>query len=298
MQEIKFETIQQVNDYYGIETLHPMVTVVHLERSNYATTVTSRVHYGVYALWLKETKGCNLSYGRTPYDFDEQTVTSFEPGQKVTVEVTDKMIRPRCVGLLFHPDFLRRTALARQMFRYEYFSYSSTEALHLSAAEVALFKQVLDMIDAELHRSVDLHTQELILSNIELLLNYCLRFYDRQFIMRKEINHSVVKRFDVMLRDYLRHRVQKEGLPSVNLFAGECCLSPAYFGQLVKMETGRTAKEFISDRIVAVAKEHLSDSDLTVKQVADRLGFEYPQHFVRFFKLHTGMTPNQFRSVS
>ena len=274
MEEIKFDTIQQVNDHYGITTLHPLVTVVHLERIDYTAAAKAQVHYGVYAIWLKETKGCNLSYGRTPYDFDEQTVTSFEPGQTVTVEMTDRSVRPKCVGLLFHPDFLNRTNLGRNIRRYEFFSYSSTEALHLSESEVVVFKQVLDMIESELKHPIDNHTRELIVSNIELLLNYCLRFYDRQFITREEINHSVVKQFDLLLREYIKDKAQTQGLPTVNYFADKCCLSTGYFGQLVKTETGRTAKDFINDHLLAAAKEQLNDEHLSIAHVAESRGFE------------------------
>lgn len=214
------------------------------------------------------------------------------------MEITNQSVRPRCIALLFHPDFMNRTQLGRNIQRYEFFSYSSTEALHLSEAEVGVFKQVLDMIEMELNHPIDNHTRELIVSNIELLLNYCLRFYDRQFIIREEINHSVVKQFDSLLKDYLRNQAEKEGLPSVSYFADKCCLTPGYFGQLVKTETGRTAKDFINDRLLATAKEYLSDELLTVSQISDRLGFEYPQHFVRFFKQHTGQTPNDYRKVS
>lgn len=295
--KIRFDTIQQVNDFYGVPTLHPMVSVLHLERTDSEALSKYQLHYGVYAIWLKETKGCNLSYGRTPYDFDEQTVTSFEPGQTVTVEITNRNIRPRCIGLLFHPDFLNRTQLGRNMQRYEFFSYSSTEALHLSGTEVSIFKQVLDMIEMELQHPIDNHTRELIVSNIELLLNYCLRFYDRQFITREEINHNVVKQFDALLKNYIRKLAEKEGLPTVSYFADKCCLTPGYFGQLVKTETGRTAKDFINDRLLISAKEFLNDDQLTVNQISARLGFEYPQHFVRFFKQHTGQTPNEYRKA-
>ncbi len=297
MKDIKLDTIQDVNDYYGATTFHPLVTVVHLDRSEFETALKYQINYGVYAIWLKETKGCNMSYGRTPYDFDEQTVTSFEPGQTVTVEIIDKSVRPRCVGLFFHPDFLRRTNLGRNIQRYEFFSYSSTEALHLSETEVMVFKQVLEMIDAELKHPIDNHTRELIVSNIELLLNYCLRFYDRQFITREEINHSVVKQFDRMLRDFIKNKAHDEGLPTVGYFADKCCLSTAYFGQLVKTETGRTAKDFINDRLLAAAKEYLNDARFAVNRIGEMLGFEYPQHFVRFFKQHTGMTPNEYRKA-
>lgn len=298
METVYFDTIRQVNDYYGVPTRHPMVSVLHLDRSEAAEVSKYQVHYGLYAIWLKETKGCNLSYGRTPYDFDEQTVTSFEPGQTVTVEITGQYIRPRCVALLFHPDFLNRTELGRNIQRYEFFSYSSTEALHLSETEVRVFKQVLDMIEMELCRPIDNHTRELIVSNIELLLNYCLRFYDRQFITREEINHNVVKQFDILLKDYIRNKAETEGLPNVRYFADKCCLTPGYFGQLVKTETGRTAKDFINDKLLTTAKEYLNNDSLTVNQVSMKLGFEYPQHFVRFFKQHTGLTPNEYRKTA
>lgn len=298
MQTVFFDSIQQVNDFYGVPTLHPMVSILHLDCAEAEEVTKYQVHYGIYAIWLKETKGCNLSYGRTPYDFDAQTVTSFKPGQMVTVEITHQSVRPRCVALLFHPDFLNRTQLGRNIQRYEFFSYSSTEALHLSDTEVDTFKQVLHMIEAELHHPIDNHTRELMVSNIELLLNYCLRFYDRQFVTREEINHSVVKQFDGLLKEYIRNKAEKEGLPNVGYFADKCCLTAGYFGQLVKTETGRTAKDFINDRLLTTAKEFLNDDRLTVQQISSRLGFEYPQHFVRFFKHHTGMPPNEYRKAS
>ena len=151
------------------------------------------------------------------------------------------------------------------------------------------------MIEQELQRPIDKHTRELIVSNIELLQNYCLRFYDRQFITREEINHGVVKKFLGLLDEYLNDKAAHEGLPTVGYFAGECCLSTGYFGTLVKTETGRTAKDLISDRILAKAKALLQTETLTVTRVSQLLGFEYPQHFVRFFKSLTGQTPSQWR---
>lgn len=297
MDEIRFDNIQKINDYYGVPTLHPLVTIIHLERNVHVEPEKYKIHYGVYAIWLKETKGCTLSYGRTPYDFDVETVTSFEPGQTVTVEHTDKSINPKCVGLMFHPDLLLRTNLGRNIGRYEFFTYSSSEALHLSEREVVVFKQVLEMIEEELEHSIDSHTRELVVSNIELLLNYCLRFYDRQFITREEINHSVVKRFETMLKEFIKKEAQRQGLPTVAYFADKCCLSTGYFGQLIKAETGRTAKDFINDILLATAKEYLSYEDIPINKVGEMLGFEYPQHFVRFFKQRTGQTPSEFRQA-
>lgn len=294
MEEIFINTIQDFNDYQGMETLHPLVSVVHVENTEHIKECV--MHYGVYAIYLKENKGCKLSYGRTPYDFDEMTVTSFAPGQVVKVEPNPDVPFAKFTALVFHPDILNRTALGRHINRYEFFGYSSTEALHLSAQEVGVFRGVLAMIEQELHRAIDKHTRELIVSNIELLLNYCLRFYDRQFITREEINHSVVKKFIEMLDDYISTKALHDGLPTVAYFADKCCLSNGYFGNLVRVETGRTAKDIISDHVLAYAKQLLNDEALTITIISSRLGFEYPQHFVRFFKSHTGKTPSAYRN--
>ena len=296
MQEVFLNTIQDFNDYQGVETLHPLVSVVHVENTEHITECV--MHYGLYAIYLKENKGCKLSYGRTPYDFDEMTVTSFAPGQVVRVEPNPEVPFARFTALVFHPDLLSRTALGRQMSRYEFFGYSSNEALHLSAREVDVFRGVLAMIEQELHRAIDKHTRELIVSNIELLLNYCLRFYDRQFITREEINHSVVRKFIELLDDYISTKALREGLPTVAYFAEKCCLSSGYFGNLVRVETGRTAKDIIADHVLAQAKQLLNDEALTVTIISKQLGFDYPQHFVRFFKSHTGKTPSEYRKLA
>ena len=295
MEEIFINTIQDFNDYQGVETLHPLVSVVHVENTEHIKECV--MHYGLYAIYLKENKGCKLSYGRTPYDFDEMTVTSFAPGQVVKVEPNPDVPFAKFTALVFHPDILNRTALGRHINRYEFFGYSSTEALHLSAQEVEVFRGVLTMIEQELHRAIDKHTRELIVSNIELLLNYCLRFYDRQFITREEINHSVVKKFIELLDDYISTKALRDGLPTVAYFADKCCLSSGYFGNLVRVETGRTAKDIISDHLLAHAKQLLNDEALTVTMISQHLGFEYPQHFVRFFKSHTGKTPSAYRNA-
>ena len=293
MEEVFINTIQDFNDYQGVETLHPLVSVVHVENTEHIKECV--MHYGLYAIYLKENKGCKLSYGRTPYDFDEMTVTSFAPGQVVKVEPNPDVPFAKFTALVFHPDILNRTALGRQINRYEFFGYSSTEALHLSAQEVEVFQGVIAMIEQELHRAIDKHTRELIVSNIELLLNYCLRFYDRQFITREEINHGVVIKFLTLLDEYMNDKVKYEGLPTVAYFADKCCLSNGYFGTLVKTETGRTAKDLINDRVLAKAKELLQSETITITEVSQRIGFEYPQHFVRFFKSLTGKTPSQWR---
>ena len=302
MQEIHLDTIQHFNDYNGMETLHPLVSVIRMESTEHIKECV--MHYGLYAIYLKENKGCKLSYGRTPYDFDEMTVTSFAPGQSIIVQPNPDVPFAKFTALVFHPDFLNRTSLGKNISRYEFFDYTSNEALHLSSQEIEIFRGVLALIQQELQHPIDKHTRELIVSNIELLLNYLLRFYDRQFITREEINHSVVKKFLSLLDEYISEKAEREGLPTVAYFADKCCLSTGYFGTLVKTETGRTAKDLINDRILAKAKELLSSSPfkgdregLSVSQISQRLGFEYPQHFVRFFKALTGKTPTQWRAA-
>lgn len=296
MKEFYFNTVQEFNDCYGLETLHPLVSVVRYDKPRKLEEAT--YHYGLYAMFLKENKGCKLSYGRTEYDFDEMTVTSFAPGQVIHAEPNPEVIIPKWTAIVFHPDLLNRTSLGKNISRYEFFDYTSNEALHLSVAEIEIFRGVLSMIQQELNRSIDKHSKELIVSNIELLLNYCLRFYDRQFITREEINHSVVKKFTALLDQYIANQAQQEGFPSVAYFADKCCYSPKYFGELVKTETGHTAKDFISDRMLSAAKQLLNDESLSIKTVSQQLGFEYPQHFVRFFKAKTGQTPSDYRKTA
>lgn len=293
MQEVNYNTVQEFNDHFGFETLHPLVSVVRSDKPR--KIEESIYHYGLYALFLKENKGCKLSYERTEYDFDEMTVTSFAPGQTIHVEPNPDVPVPKWTALVFHPDLLSRTQLGRNISRYEFFDYTSNEALHLSCGEIEIFRGVLDMIAQELHRSIDKHSRELIVSNIELLLNYCLRFYDRQFVTREEINHTVVKKFVKLLEEYIAQQAEKEGLPTVAFFADKCCYSSKYFGELVKTETGRTAKDFINDRVLRRAKQLLDDDAFSITQVSQQLGFEYPQHFVRFFKARTGQTPSEYR---
>lgn len=296
MHEITFNTVQDFNDYYGFDTLHPLVGVARFDKPHKIEDTI--FHYGIYDLFLKENKGCQLSYGRTPYDFDEMTVTSFAPGQTIHAKPVPNAESPKWTAIVFHPDLLNRTQLGRNISRYEFFDYTSNEALHLSAAEIDIFRGVLNMISQELQHSIDKHSRELIVSNIELLLNYCLRFYDRQFITREEINHATVKKFVAMLDHYMANQASQQGLPTVAYFADQCCYSPKYFGELVKTETGRTAKDFINDRLLRAAMQLLSDDTLSIAQVSHQLGFEYPQHFVRFFKTKTGKTPSEYRKTA
>ena len=272
-----------------------MITVGHYKGEPHPGETT--YDFGVYAIYIKETKGCELNYGLTKYDFDEMSVAAFAPGQKVTSVVRTGQKQPRWTVLAFHPDFLSRTALGRKMSSYGFFSYNSNEALHLSKDEVELVQSVLSLIEREMRHAIDRHSRNLIITQIEVFLDYCLRFYERQFYTREIINTSVMERFTCLLDDYIAGRLEENGLPTVAYFAYNLNLSPGYFGELVKMSCGITAKDVIAGRLVNAARELLSDLSLSVTQVGERLGFEYPQHFVRFFKRRTGQTPKEYRNI-
>lgn len=292
---LHLETIDEYNHLYGFETRHPLVSIVRFDTDQ--EVASYRMTMGFYSLFLKETRGCTINYGKTRYDFDDQTVVCIAPGQ--LVGYTDiEGVPKKAVGLLFHPDFIRGTSLGQHIKRYTFFSYEANEALHLSAEERTIVLDCLEKIRRELDHPIDKHTKGLIAGNIELLLDYCMRFYERQFITRETMNRDTLARFEQLLDDYLSDgRAGREGIPSVRYFAEQVCLSPNYFGDLVKKETGKSAQEYIQLRMIDFAKEALLDPTKTIGQVGYELGFQYPQHFVRFFKRETGHTPKEYRTL-
>lgn len=291
---VKADTIEQYNRFFGFETRHPLVGIVHFDGS--VPQPTHRMTLGFYALFLKKTTGCIINYGKTVYDFDDETVVSFAPGQTVGIHRLEDGPAPEAIGLLFHPDFLHHTSLGQKMKQYSFFSYASNEALHLSTEERIILQDYMEKIVRELQHPIDKFSKSLIVSNIEVLLNYCMRFYERQFITREEMNHDALARFEQLLDDYWDSGMAKlHGLPTVKYFADKICLSPNYFGDLVKSETGKTAQEYIQMKIVEMAKNAMLTPNLNTKQIADVLGFQQPQHFLRFFKREIGCTPKEYR---
>lgn len=294
MEVFQADSIESYNRYFGFETRHPLVSIVRFDDSVHQPSHC--MHFGFYALFIKKTTGCRINYGKTVYDFDDETVVSFAPGQTVGIHRVEDGPAPEAVGLLFHPDFLNRTALARTIHRYSFFSYASNEALHLSTEERLILQDYMDKIARELQHPIDKFSKSLIISNIEVMLNYCMRFYERQFVTREELNNDALARFENLLDNYLQSgKGINEGIPTVKYFADKICLSPNYFGDLVKSETGKTAQEYIQLKMINHAKAALLDPDTSTKQVAEILGFQYPQHFIRFFKKQTGQTPKEYR---
>lgn len=294
----RINTIDEYNKLMGVETLHPLVTVV-----DWSKTVSPKVYpagysYGFYAVFLKEVKCGDIRYGRNYYDYQEGTLVFLAPNQDYAI-MNRKPAQPKGFALMFHPDLLVGTPLAHSMKDYTFFSYDVHEALHLSEQEKQVVMECFHNIQQELKHSIDGHSQRLIVSNLMLFLNYCVRFYDRQFITRKKVNSDLMNRFESLLTNYFESdNSLRSGLPTVKFCADKLCLSPNYLGDLIKKETGMNAQEHIQSHLMDYAKEKLSDKSKTISEIAYELGFEYPQYFSRLFKKRIGMTPNEYRALN
>ncbi|MBS1526171.1 MAG: helix-turn-helix transcriptional regulator [Bacteroidetes bacterium] len=298
MEDIRrFETISQYNDFNQHPTLHPLVTVVDLSKAN--PRQHYKMYFGFYIVFLKDIKCGDLVYGRHTYDYQKGTLVFMAPGQVAGIQTDGGYFQPKGYALAFHPDLVRGTSLGKHIHDYGFFRYESHEALHLSERERQTVLDCFAKIDMELNQSIDKHSKTLIANNIELFLNYCMRFYDRQFITRDHVHKGVLEKFESLLNDYFASdKPQNLGLPSVAWCAEQVHLSPNYFGDLVKKETGRPAQEYIQARLIDVAKEKIFDRSKSVSEVAYELGFKYPQHFTRLFKQRVGQTPNEYRMMN
>lgn len=294
---IRFDTVKHYNEHERVETLHPLVTVVKFNET--PKLLKLKAYFGCYAVFLKLEKCGEMTYGCQPYDYDDGTIVFIGPGQVYSVDGGPKPIISKGYGLVFHPDLIKGTHLGKTIKDYSFFSYSSNEALHLSKKERKSLLESFKKISEEIKLNIDNHSKTLIVSNIELLLNYCMRYYDRQFITRTNANKDILARFENLLTDYFRSdEPENSGLPSVNWCASQLHLSANYFGDLIKKETGTTALDYIQSKLIDEAKTRIFDSGKTISNVANELGFKYQQHFTRLFKQRTGMTPNEFRNLN
>jgi AraC-like DNA-binding protein len=294
---IRFETINDYNVFNNNETLHPLVSVVDLSKA--APRGGSRMYFGFYTIFLKDVKCGDLVYGRHTYDYQEGTLAFLAPGQVAGINSNGEIYQPKGYALVFHPDLIHGTALGRHIQDYTFFGYQSNEALHLSERERKIVLDCFSKIEYELEHAIDQHSKKLIVSNIELFLNYCTRFYDRQFITRDSAHKGILEKFEYLLNEYFQtDKPQTIGLPSVSYCAVELNLSPGYFGDLIKKETGKTAQEYIQSKVIDVAKEKIFDQSKSVSQIAYELGFKYPQHFTRLFKQWVGQSPNEYRMLN
>ncbi len=294
---LKIDTVHQYNELLGVETLHPLVSVIDMSKAS--PMRHGKYLFGFYAVFLKEVKCGDLIYGRRYYDYQEGTLVCLAPGQVIGRDDNGEEFQPKGWALIFHPDLMRGTALGKNIKHYTFFSYEVNEALHLSERERTIVVDCFERIHHELEHAVDRHSKTLISVTIELLLDYCVRFYERQFVTRVNVNNDILARFEEVLDGYfLSDKLATEGLPSVQYCAGELHLSANYFGDLIKKETGKSPQEHIKARLVDMAKERVVDGSKSVSEIAYELGFKYPQHFSRFFKKEVGCTPNEYRSAN
>lgn len=294
---IKLDSVQDYNELLGVETYHPLVSVVDM--SQLEVIRHSRKNFGFYCIILKQLDCGPLLYGRNQYDYREGTLVFVSPGQVAGINDNGETRNPRGWILMFHPDLLRGTLLDRQMKNYSFFSYESNEALHMSERERHIIINCFNEIREELEHAIDKHSKQIIAANIEVLLNHCVRFYDRQFVTREIVNRDLLSRFENLLDNYFNsNKPQKLGLPSVAWCSGELHLSANYFGDLIKKETGKSAQEYIQLVTIEWAKKLLSEGNRSVSEIAYTLGFKYPHHLSRLFKKVAGVTPNEYKSVS
>lgn len=291
---IKLDTIEKYNRLLGAETFHPLVSMTDL--SKLKNIRHCRKEFGFYCIYYKELDCGTIQYGRSKYDYQQGTLLFISPGQIAGVNDGGETLNPRGLALMFHPDLLYGTPLARRMKDYNFFSYASNEALHMSEREKQIILNCFREIGAELEHAIDKHTKQIIASTIETMLNYCTRFYDRQFITREIPNRSILSRFERNVHEWFESgKAKEEGLPTVRMCASEACLSTNYFGDLIKKELGKTAQEYIQLYVINRAKELIAENELNVSEIAYELGFKYPHHLTRTFKKVTGMTPNEYR---
>jgi len=294
---INFDTINNYNDFNNHETLHPLVSVIDFSKAKIRTG--KKMNFGLYCIFLKDLKCGDLIYGRNTYDYQKGTLVFISPGQIVDVANKTKPYQPMGHGLVFHPDLLNGTTLGKSIKSYHFFSYSTNEALHLSEKERGLVLDLFAKIQTELEAGVDKYSKKVIATNIELFLSYCERFYDRQFITREDVNKGILERYEILLNDYFQgEQAQNLGLPSVAYCAEQLNLSSNYFGDLIKKKTGKSAQEYIQNKVIEVAKERVFDTDKSISEVAYELGFKYPQHFNRLFKQRVGLTPKEYRNLN
>lgn len=294
--------LKTISDLYKFLNLgyaqHPLVAIVDFSKTIEYITEEISIKTDFYSIMFKNYCHNHIQYGRKTFDFQDGSLVCLAPNRVITID-TDVEIKENMMGwgLFFHPDLVRGSSLGSKIKDYSFFSYEMSEALHLSDKEKQLLYDCILKIESELAQNIDSYSQVLIASNIELLLNYCSRYYGRQFITRKSANIDVVSNIENILKGYFENEERRnEGMPSVKYLASKVNLSPGYLSDLLKKETGLNAQDHIHYFVIEQAKNILLLTNQSVSEIAYSLGFEYPQYFSRLFKQKTGKTPIEFRN--
>lgn len=302
---LKIKSITQFHQLLNLPApLHPLITVhredskVHnykIEDAFFETRFTTEL----YTIMYKDSVSGSLGYGRNAYDFQHGTLIFIAPKQVITSPSREVLKKSKGWSLLFHPDLIRKSSLGEHIDDYSFFSYGVNEALHLSKKEENFIFEIIQQIESEYSQNIDKHSQRLIISNLELLLNYCIRFYDRQFYTRTNFNKDFVTQFEHVLKAYFNSGKPSElGIPTVRYFGSQLNMSGNYLSDLLKKETGKSIKSHINEMIIDKAKTILLNSNISVSKIAYDLGFDYPQSFTRLFKKETGVSPLEYRNLN
>jgi AraC family transcriptional activator of pobA len=275
---------------------HPLVSVIDLKdmRIKKSETNATSVVFNFYSIWLEDDVQEKIRYGQSYFDFDEGKMIFIAPKQ--VLSATDHQQTNKGYGLIFHPDFLRGYPLAKTIKDYGFFSYAVNEALFLSEKEEETIVSVMQTIMQEYRSNIDKYSQDVIVSHIEVLLNYSNRFYGRQFITRKNANNDLLAQMESLLTDYFREKSLNKGLPTVQYLSEQLKVSPSYLSDMLRELTGQNAQQHIHNQLIEEAKELLSVTTLSTSEIAYQLGFEYPQSFSRLFKRKTNLSPSDFRN--
>lgn len=297
---IHIKSITEAHRGLGLPTpKHPLISVYYDSEVDMGIQSGTRFSTDLYLILFKDSISGSLGYGRNSYDFQHGTLIFVSPGQVLEVPPREMMAQSKGWSLSFHPDLIRKSHLGTIMNEYSFFSYEVDEALHLSEQEQQHILDVVLQIKKEYSQNIDKHSQRLIISNLELLLNYCTRFYDRQFYTRTNFNKDFVSTFERLLKAYFDSEKPRElGIPAVSYFGDSMNMSANYLSDLLKKETGKSIKAHINETLIDRAKTALLNSNGPVSQIAYDLGFEYPQSLSRLFKAKTGMTPHEYRNLN
>jgi len=298
---IHLQCIADLNKLFNLgNSQHPLITIFDFSNVTEQVENNTKISTDFYSIMFKNYCKNNFIYGRKTIDFQDGNLICIAPNQTIEIDNEVETREDKLGwGLFFHPDLIRSTSLNDKIKNYSFFHYEVSEALHLSDKEKKTLFECVQKIQSELHENIDVHSQSIIVSSIELLLNYCSRYYGRQMITRSQSNKSIITQVETLLTHYFEENTIKElGIPSVKFLAEKVNLSPSYLGDLLKKETGKNAQEHIHLHIIEKAKDSLLNSDKNINEIAYELGFEYPQYFNKLFKNKTGKTPSEYRNLN
>ncbi len=299
MTPIHIQTISEFHRLVGLpQPEHPLISVIDYSKiKNSAENNQVPVVFSFYSISLKRDLDFKMFYGQQQYDFDEGVMFFMAPGQVLRVEaVPGAAFEHSGFLLLIHPDFIWNTSLAKKIKKYDYFHYSVSESLFLSVKEELIINGIVNNIESEYHSNIDKFSLDIIIAQLEVLLNYAERFYQRQFITRRKVNHQILEALEAVLNDYFEGNSDHvAGLPSVAFVAEKLNISPGYLSEVLKTLTGLSTQQHIHAKLIEKAKEKLSTTSLTVSEIAYELGFEHSQSFSKLFKTKTSLSPVAYR---